>query len=200
MRTFTLTGALTAVALVLALPGAVLAQQQATQPSVSDDEAAAGTRGEANTDENVQATPGAPSDQGAAQSTTGAGIPSGAAGGTSSSAGGMPLVGQPLYGSDGESFGEIDNVLLLDNEAYVMVDVGGFLGIGERRIAIPVDQIAVEGDRIVALGLVRQDLESLSEPEEPVEEQQLLPPGNGDSGDGDGDGAGDGGAAGGGSE
>lgn len=48
------------------------------------------------------------------------------------------LVGAPVFGADKEDIGEISRVLLADGnrvEAYV-VDVGGFLGIGEKRVAL----------------------------------------------------------------
>jgi sporulation protein YlmC with PRC-barrel domain len=56
---------------------------------------------------------------------------------------GQELVEETLYGPNGAEIGEIENVVVgLDGRtASAVVGVGGFLGLGERRIAIPLDQI-----------------------------------------------------------
>jgi sporulation protein YlmC with PRC-barrel domain len=63
---------------------------------------------------------------------------------------GDQIVGKTLYGVNGEEIGEIDNVVMrmggLRPEA--LVDVGGFLGIGGREVAVPLDQIQLVGDRL----------------------------------------------------
>jgi sporulation protein YlmC with PRC-barrel domain len=56
---------------------------------------------------------------------------------------GQELVEETLYGPNGERIGEIENVVVGPDgrSASAVVGVGGFLGIGERRITIPLDQI-----------------------------------------------------------
>jgi len=49
------------------------------------------------------------------------------------------LIGSSVYGSDNKSIGEISDIVL-DKESgarVVLIDVGGFLGIGEKTVAIP---------------------------------------------------------------
>jgi sporulation protein YlmC with PRC-barrel domain len=63
---------------------------------------------------------------------------------------GEEIIGQTLYGSNGEEIGEIDNVVMSQGGSTpeVLVGVGGFLGIGERDVAIPLNEIQMQGDRL----------------------------------------------------
>jgi sporulation protein YlmC with PRC-barrel domain len=56
---------------------------------------------------------------------------------------GSKLMGVDVYGSDNEKIGDVDEVLL-DREGKIrgiIVGVGGFLGIGQKDVAIPYDQV-----------------------------------------------------------
>ena len=57
---------------------------------------------------------------------------------------GSKLVGVNVYGPDSKKIGDVSDVLMSHDgkAAYVIVGVGGFLGIGEKDIAIPFDQVA----------------------------------------------------------
>ncbi|MFO1039632.1 MAG: PRC-barrel domain-containing protein [Geminicoccaceae bacterium] len=64
---------------------------------------------------------------------------------------GQELVGQTVYGANGENVGEIDNVVVGRNSNQgpaAIIGVGGFLGIGERDVAIPLDRLQLQGDRV----------------------------------------------------
>ncbi len=43
----------------------------------------------------------------------------------------------------------------------VEIDVGGFLGIGARKVAIPADQLQLKGDRITASSLTADQIRNL---------------------------------------
>jgi hypothetical protein len=80
------------------------------------------------------------------------------------------LVGAPVYGTQMEQIGSIGDVRLgPDGEAeYVIVDVGGFLGIGTRQVAIGFDEMTVLRDEAwqelqVHVAATRQDVEALPE-------------------------------------
>lgn len=78
------------------------------------------------------------------------------------------LIGQEVFGPDDQSIGEIaDLVLQEDGETRAaIVDVGGFLGVGEKQVAIPFDQIEVsaEGEETrVMVALSQEELEQLPE-------------------------------------
>ena len=47
------------------------------------------------------------------------------------------LQGKAVYGSDGESIGEINDILVsVDGSVNAVIGVGGFLGIGEKDFAV----------------------------------------------------------------
>lgn len=77
------------------------------------------------------------------------------------------LVGAPVFGADREDIGEISRVLLADGhrvEAYV-VDVGGFLGIGEKQVALGagtgrVMKSRMDGDIVIQMPFTQAQLEA----------------------------------------
>jgi sporulation protein YlmC with PRC-barrel domain len=61
------------------------------------------------------------------------------------------FIGKDVYGTNGNEVGELNN-LLIDPDGRVraaLIEFGGFLGIGEHRIAVPWDQMSVQGNRLV---------------------------------------------------
>ncbi len=75
------------------------------------------------------------------------------------------VIGRDLYGANDEEVGEIEDVVMgTDGKVeHVLIDVGGFLGLGAKRVAIPVDEITMQGDRIVASGLTKDQAEAMPE-------------------------------------
>jgi len=73
------------------------------------------------------------------------------------------LIGQQVVNADGRDIGEIDDLVLDNNKvAHVVVGVGGFLGIGEKDVAIPVDRLQLGQDRAIILsGVTDDDLRNL---------------------------------------
>lgn len=67
---------------------------------------------------------------------------------------GSKLMGVDVYGADNQKVGDIDEVLVgKDGKVQaVVVGVGGFLGIGEKDIAIPYDQVQWMADTQAAAG------------------------------------------------
>jgi sporulation protein YlmC with PRC-barrel domain len=88
------------------------------------------------------------------------------------------IVGQDLYGADGEEIGSINNVLLSSDgtQAAALVGVGGFLGIGEREVAIPLDEVSMDADDRLTTTLTRDAIGELA----PFEEGGDWNPFNGD--------------------
>jgi sporulation protein YlmC with PRC-barrel domain len=58
------------------------------------------------------------------------------------------LLGLDVVNAEGETIGEIDNVVIdADGQVrHVIVGVGGFLGLGEKNVALPWDQIVLSAD------------------------------------------------------
>ncbi len=56
------------------------------------------------------------------------------------------LIGTSVYGPDNKSIGEINDAIVdgTGNIKAVVVGVGGFLGVGEKNVAIPFDSLSVQ--------------------------------------------------------
>lgn len=73
------------------------------------------------------------------------------------------LIGVNVASSAGESIGEIDDVVDINGETMAVVGVGGFLGLGEHDVALPVTELMVEGNTVTAMGYTREQLKSMAE-------------------------------------
>jgi sporulation protein YlmC with PRC-barrel domain len=62
---------------------------------------------------------------------------------------GSKLIGASIYGPDNNSIGDVNDVLISDDGSIraVVVGVGGFLGVGEKNVALPFDALDVQRDR-----------------------------------------------------
>jgi sporulation protein YlmC with PRC-barrel domain len=71
------------------------------------------------------------------------------------------LVGKNVYNSNNEKVGDINEIVVPKSgggQAMAVIGVGGFLGIGEKEAAVPLDQLKVQDDKIVAAGLTKESL------------------------------------------
>lgn len=61
--------------------------------------------------------------------------------------------------SNGESIGTIEKLVISkkDNTVHAISGVGGFMGIGEKVVAIPVNQLRVQGDSLVLSAEITED-------------------------------------------
>jgi hypothetical protein len=76
------------------------------------------------------------------------------------------LMRAAVYNDQGEKIGTIDDFVVSPDGALsvAVVDVGGFLGIGGRRVAIPVKQLGhVDPKKIVLRGATKEALKALPE-------------------------------------
>jgi sporulation protein YlmC with PRC-barrel domain len=73
-----------------------------------------------------------------------------------------------VWGSNGEEIGEVDDVIVgADGTHYLVLEVGGFLGIGDDDVAIPMDRFAARGDEgLVLVAMTADELEQMAEYEE----------------------------------
>lgn len=78
------------------------------------------------------------------------------------------LQGMPVFGKNDENLGEISELVLTDSGTieHVIVDIGGFLGIGEKSVAIGFDDIAIESgsglaDQVARIDRSEDDLKSM---------------------------------------
>jgi sporulation protein YlmC with PRC-barrel domain len=73
------------------------------------------------------------------------------------------LIGASVYGTDGKSVGDV-NDLLVDRGsgkvANAVLSVGGFLGIGEKRVAVPLTDIKVGSDNKLTIEMTKDQLKN----------------------------------------
>jgi hypothetical protein len=84
------------------------------------------------------------------------------------------LVGKNALSSQGEDIGEISAIVRsrTNNELHAVVDVGGFFGIGERSVALPVQRGEIGEDGNLQVPYSREQLEKLAEYDPQQFEQQ----------------------------
>ena len=75
------------------------------------------------------------------------------------------LIGTAVYNEQDERIGSIDDLIIAPDRSvsFAVVSVGGFLGLGGRLVAIPVDQLREEKDRLVLPGATKEALTKLPE-------------------------------------
>jgi sporulation protein YlmC with PRC-barrel domain len=75
------------------------------------------------------------------------------------------LIGTPVYNEQEERIGSIDDLIIAPDRSvsYAVVSVGGFLGLGGRLVAIPVEQFREEKDRLILPGATKEALAKLPE-------------------------------------
>jgi sporulation protein YlmC with PRC-barrel domain len=73
------------------------------------------------------------------------------------------LVGKSVYNLDGKAIGSISDFVVDTRTSgdkpitYAVVGVGGFLGLGKKDVAIPIDHMRLQGDRIQVSSNVTED-------------------------------------------
>lgn len=80
------------------------------------------------------------------------------------------LLGANVFGREGDNIATVDDLVLGDTGAvtHAIIDVGGFLGMGEHTVALEIDDIDVlwndaDGNVRVQLPMTQEELESLPE-------------------------------------
>ena len=70
-----------------------------------------------------------------------------------------------VYNARGDKLGEVGRVVLdpRTNREYVVVEHGGFLGIGEDRVAFPIERFWMRGDNLVLRGVTEADIEAMAD-------------------------------------
>jgi hypothetical protein len=74
-----------------------------------------------------------------------------------------------VYTADGESIGKVDKLVTnnSDHTVYAVVGVGGFLGIGEKDVAIPIDKLQLQSNKLqLASGITKDSLKQQMKYEE----------------------------------
>ena len=77
------------------------------------------------------------------------------------------MIGKDVVNQEGEDVGSIENMLITDtdNVQYAILSVGGFLGMGEKLVAVPINNLQFDKDKdeITLKNVSKEDLESAPE-------------------------------------
>lgn len=73
------------------------------------------------------------------------------------------LLGAAVYNEHDEKVGKVGDMIIRPNDtlSFAIVDVGGFLGVGKRHVAIPVKQFTSVYPKVVLPGATKDALKSL---------------------------------------
>lgn len=69
-----------------------------------------------------------------------------------------------VYNMRGEQLGDVERIITnpANNQRYVVIAHGGFLGLLEREVALPIERFAMQGDnRLVVSGVTEADLDAM---------------------------------------
>lgn len=80
------------------------------------------------------------------------------------------LEGRDVVNMQGEDLGEVGRVVSNNGQTYLVVEHGGFLGIGDEEYALPVERVLISGDNVILEGLTEAELEAMPEYDESAEE------------------------------
>ena len=75
------------------------------------------------------------------------------------------LQGMQVFTERGEQAGEVSGLVqsTADNKMYVVIDHGGLLGLGEKTVALSLEGLLLQGDRIIVPSLTDEEIEALPE-------------------------------------
>lgn len=73
------------------------------------------------------------------------------------------LIGKKVINSQGEDVGSIDDVIVGQDEkvSHAIIAVGGVLGIGKHLVAVPFDELNMQGDQVVYGTATKDQLASM---------------------------------------
>ncbi len=75
------------------------------------------------------------------------------------------VIGSSVVNEAGDTVGKIDEIIIgPDGKApFVVLSVGGFLGMGDKLIALPYEQMKADGKKIMLPGATKDSLKALPE-------------------------------------
>jgi sporulation protein YlmC with PRC-barrel domain len=73
------------------------------------------------------------------------------------------ILGKPVYNDKSEKVGDVDDLIIAPDSAssYAIIGVGGFLGLGERQVAVPANHLKHIEGRIVLPGATKDALHAM---------------------------------------
>jgi predicted outer membrane protein/sporulation protein YlmC with PRC-barrel domain len=82
----------------------------------------------------------------------------------------------PVYNARGQKLGEVEEVVADEatDKRFVILSSGGFLGLFEDEVAIPLDRFRASADRLVVSGLTDQDIDNMQDWEDRLPNSSAL--------------------------
>ncbi len=76
---------------------------------------------------------------------------------------GSKLVGAPVVNENNERIGIVDDLIVsrTDKVVYAIVAVGGFLGVGDKLVAVPFDGFTLAPDKTILKGATKEELQNM---------------------------------------
>ena len=73
------------------------------------------------------------------------------------------ILGKPVYNDKNEKVGDVDDLIIAPDSSvsYAIIGVGGFLGLGERQVAVPVNRFKNTEGRIVLPDATKEALQAM---------------------------------------
>ena len=73
------------------------------------------------------------------------------------------ILGKPVYNDKNEKVGDVDDLIIAPDSAssYAIIGVGGFLGLGERQVAVPANHLKHTEGRIVLPNATKEALQAM---------------------------------------
>ena len=82
------------------------------------------------------------------------------------------LVGMDVVTEAGDDVGEVDNFVIIENRLKAVVGVGGFLGMGEHEVALDMEELQYDGQRLI-IAYTEEELKAMPEYTEEIEQIAL---------------------------
>src|SRR5882757_5523304 len=75
------------------------------------------------------------------------------------------IMGKAVYNDNNEKIGDVNDVIFSRNNSasFVVVGVGGFLGMGEHDVAVPLSRIKHDNDKLILPGATKEALKKMPE-------------------------------------
>ncbi|WP_031555148.1 PRC-barrel domain-containing protein [Parvularcula oceani] len=77
------------------------------------------------------------------------------------------LTGMDVVGSDGDDLGTLSRFVRTNGQVYAILTAGGFLGLGEKEVPLPLSSLSIGEDEIIARGLTEDAIEEVEEQDIP---------------------------------
>jgi sporulation protein YlmC with PRC-barrel domain len=75
------------------------------------------------------------------------------------------ILGHAVFNDQSEKIGAVDDIIIAPDKSvtYAIIGAGGFLGVARHNVAIPVNQLKLDGDKLVLPGATKEALKQAPE-------------------------------------